>query len=87
MPTVRQKWAMTVQQPIDTCWQVSINWPVEGSVKGPDGDVLATFEHRRIGVMGVAGGDSLGKLESDTKDIGEDIAKFLSAWAKSKSLK
>jgi hypothetical protein len=32
--------------------------------------------------MGAFGGDSMGKLTSDTKDIGEDIAKFLSAWAK-----
>jgi uncharacterized protein DUF4410 len=60
---------------------------VEGSVKSADGKLLATFEHRRIGVMGVAGGDSLGKLASDTKSIGEDLAKFLSAWAKDKKLK
>jgi hypothetical protein len=60
---------------------------VEGSVKDAEGKLLATFEHRRVGVMGVAGGDSLGKLVSDTKSIGEDLAKFLSAWAKDKKLK
>ena len=35
---------------------------VEGSVKAPDGMLLATFKQRRIGVMGAAGGDSMGKL-------------------------
>jgi hypothetical protein len=60
---------------------------VEGSVKGPDGAMLATFKQRRIGVMGVAGGDSMGKLRSDAKNIAEDIAKFLSAWATGKKLK
>ena len=60
---------------------------VNGSVLSADGVVLATFEHRRIGVMGAFGGDSLGKLASDTKSLGEDIAKFLSAWATGKKLK
>jgi hypothetical protein len=55
---------------------------VEGSIKSADGTLLATFRQRRIGVMGMAGGDSLGKLTSDAKNIGEDIAKFLSQWAK-----
>jgi Domain of unknown function (DUF4410) len=59
---------------------------VEGSVRAPDGMLLATFKQRRIGVMGAAGGDSMGKLVSDTKDIAEDIAKFLSAWAKGQKL-
>lgn len=60
---------------------------VEGTVKGPDGTVLATFNQRRVGVMGVAGGDSVSKLQDDTKAIGEDIAKFLNAWATGKKLK
>jgi hypothetical protein len=60
---------------------------VEGSVKSSDGAVLATFQQRRVGVMGVAGGDSMDKLKNDTKAIGEDIAKFLSAWASGKKLK
>jgi hypothetical protein len=59
---------------------------VEGSVTSADGKVLAQFEQRRLGVMGVAGGNSLDKLQSDTRDIGEDIAKFLSAWAKGQKL-
>jgi hypothetical protein len=60
---------------------------VEGAVRSADGTLLAEFEQRRIGVMGVAGGNSMDKLTSDTRDIGEDIAKFLSAWAKGEKLK
>ena len=60
---------------------------VEGSVKSADGATFATFQQRRIGVMGVAGGDSLGKLIADTKNIAEDLAKFLSEWAKGNKLK
>jgi hypothetical protein len=37
--------------------------------------------------MGFAGGDSIGKMVADTKAIGEDLAKFLSAWATGKKLK
>jgi hypothetical protein len=37
--------------------------------------------------MGVGGGDSLAKLTSDSKSIGKDIAEFLDAWARGKSLK
>lgn len=59
---------------------------VEGALKSGDGKVLATFQQRRVGVMGVAGGNSLDKLKSDTRDIGQDIAKFLSAWATGKKL-
>jgi hypothetical protein len=60
---------------------------VQGAVKAGDGKLLAEFQQRRIGVMGVAGGNSLDKLTSDTRDIGEDLAKFLSAWAKGEKLK
>jgi hypothetical protein len=60
---------------------------VEGSIKSTDGTVLATFQQRRVGVMGVGGGDSMDKMRNDTKAIGEDIAKFLSAWASGKKLK
>src|SRR5262249_22469764 len=60
---------------------------VEGTVKAGDGCLIATFRQRQVGVMGAAGGDSLKKLSADTKTLGEDVAKFLSAWAKGKSLK
>jgi Domain of unknown function (DUF4410) len=60
---------------------------VEGTVKSFDGTVLATFQQRRVGVMGFAGGDSMEKMKADTNAIGEDIAKFLSAWATGKKLK
>jgi hypothetical protein len=60
---------------------------VEGSLKAADSTVLATFRQRRVGVMGIGGGDSMGKLISDTKNIAEDLATLLSAWAKGKNLK
>ena len=60
---------------------------VDGSVKSSDGTLLATFQQRRVGVMGVAGGDSMEKLVGDTKAIGEDLAKFLNVWVTGKKLK
>jgi hypothetical protein len=60
---------------------------VTGTVKGGSGALLATFAQTRHGVMGVGGGDSLGKLLSDSRNIGVDIAEFLSAWARDKALK
>jgi hypothetical protein len=59
---------------------------VAGVVKDATGKTLATFEQRRIGAMGMGGGDSLGKLMSDSRSIGEDIAKFLSKWGRGESL-
>jgi hypothetical protein len=59
---------------------------VTGVVKDSSGRTLAIFEQRRIGTMGMGGGDSLGKLMSDTRAIGEDIAKFLSKWARGENL-
>ena len=59
---------------------------VIGTVKDSTGRTLASFEQRRIGAMGIGGGDSLGKLMSDSRSIGEDIAKFLAKWARGESL-
>jgi hypothetical protein len=59
---------------------------VAGAVKDSTGRTLATFEQRRIGAMGMGGGDSLGKLMSDSRSIGEDIAKFLAKWGRGQSL-
>jgi hypothetical protein len=59
---------------------------VTGTVKDGSGALLATFKQRRVGTMGAAGGDSIKKMTGDCKSIGEDIAKFLSAWAKGKKL-
>jgi len=59
---------------------------VTGTVKDASGKVLAAFTQRRIGAMGVGGGDSLGKLMSDSRKIGEDIANFLSKWARGDDL-
>jgi hypothetical protein len=60
---------------------------VAGVVKDSTGRTLATFDQRRIGAMGMAGGDSLGKMMDDSRSIGEDIAKFLAKWARGDSLK
>ena len=59
---------------------------VTGLVKDASGKTLATFEQRRVGAMGIGGGDSLGKLMTDSRNIGEDIAKFLARWARGDSL-
>jgi Domain of unknown function (DUF4410) len=60
---------------------------VAGAVKDSTGTTLATFEQRRIGAMGMGGGDSLGKLMDDSRSIGEDIAKFLAKWGRGEKLK
>lgn len=60
---------------------------VSGAVKDSTGRTLATFAQRRVGAMGMGGGDSLGKLMSDSKSIGEDIGKFLTKWAAGGDLK
>jgi len=59
---------------------------VAGSVKDSTGKTLATFEQRRIGAMGMGGGDSLGKMMSDARSIGEDLAKFLAKWSRGQDL-
>ena len=59
---------------------------VTGTVKDASGKTLATFTQRRVGAMGVGGGDSLGKLMSDSRKIGEDIANFLAKWARGDDL-
>lgn len=60
---------------------------VAGEVKDASGKTLATFEQRRIGAMGMGGGDSLGKLMADSRNIGEDLAKFMAKWARGEKLK
>lgn len=59
---------------------------VTGSVKDSSGRTVATFEQRRVGTMGVGGGDSLGKLMADSGNIGEDIAKFVAKWTRGEKL-
>lgn len=60
---------------------------VAGTVTDAQGKTLATFEQRRIGAMGMGGGDSLGKLMADSRNIGEDLATFMARWARGDSLK
>jgi len=60
---------------------------VEGKVTAAAGNVLAEFKHRKHSGIGLAGGDYFKFMSDDTKDVGEDIARFLGAWATGKSLK
>lgn len=60
---------------------------VAGEVKDASGKTLATFEQKRYGAMGMGGGDSLGKLMADSRNIGEDLAKFMKKWALGEKLK
>lgn len=60
---------------------------VLGTVRESEDKTLATFVQRRHGATGIAGGDSRDKMIEDSGSIGEDIAKFLSVWAKGMSLK
>jgi hypothetical protein len=55
---------------------------VKGTVKSADGKVLAEFQQRRIGTRS----RGLDMLRDDSKQIGEDIAKFLNKWATGKKL-
>jgi len=60
---------------------------VEGTVKDASGKLLAEFKHRKASGIGIGGGDYFKFLTDDVKDVGEDIAKFLSAWGGGKPLK
>ena len=60
---------------------------IAGVVKDGSGKTLAEFEQERFGSMGIAGGNSMEKLRSDSKSIGSDIAGFLDAWARGKNLR
>lgn len=53
---------------------------ISGTFRTPAGETLGEFRHRRIGAMGMGGGDSLGKLLADSRSCGEDLAKFVHAW-------
>ncbi len=54
----------------------------KGTVKGPDGKLIAEFQQRRIGMRS----RGLEMLRDDTREIGEDLAKFLNKWASGKKL-
>ena len=59
---------------------------VAGEVRDGNGRLLANFRQRRIAVGGWGGGDSIKKMQSDSRSIGKDLAKFLHAWADGKRL-
>jgi hypothetical protein len=60
---------------------------IAGLVKDGSSKAVAEFTQERFGAMGVAGGNSMDKLTSDSRSIGQDIAEFIDAWARGKSLK
>lgn len=59
---------------------------VAGEVADNAGTLLAKFQQRRVASMGMFGGDSVKKMRDDCENIGEDLASFLSAWAKGQKL-
>ena len=59
---------------------------VAGEVRDRNGRLLANFRQRRIATGGWGGGDSIKKMQSDSRSIGKDLAKFLHAWADGKRL-
>ncbi len=59
---------------------------VGGTVKNGKGELLAEFTQKRIVVMGEFGGSYIPKMRKDCESLGEDIARFLSAWAKGEKL-
>jgi len=59
---------------------------VEGKITNAAGEVLAEFKHRKHSGVGIGGGDYFKFMSDDTKDVGEDIAKFLGAWATGRDL-
>jgi hypothetical protein len=59
---------------------------VTGTVKDAAGNVLAEFTHMKHSGIGVGGGDYVKFLSDDAKDVGKDLAKFLTRWATGKNL-
>ncbi len=59
---------------------------VAGTVKDSAGELLASFKHRKHSGIGVGGGDYIKFMSDDTKDVGKDIARFLTGWATGKDL-
>ena len=59
---------------------------VTGSLKDASGKVLAEFTHMKHSGMGIGGGDYVKFLSDDTRDVGRDIAMFLTKWATGKDL-
>jgi len=59
---------------------------VTGSLKDASGKVLAEFTHMKHSGIGIGGGDYVKFLSDDTKDLGRDLALFLTKWAAGKDL-
>jgi hypothetical protein len=59
---------------------------VAGTVRDGSGKLLARFEQRRVAATRVLGADAVGKMRQDSRNLGQDLAKFLKAWTSGKSL-
>jgi hypothetical protein len=59
---------------------------VAGTVRDGSGKLLVRFEQRRVSPTRVLGADPVRKMRQDSRNLGEDIAKFLKAWTSGKSL-
>jgi hypothetical protein len=59
---------------------------VAGTVRDGSGKLLVRFEQRRVAATRVLGADAVSKMRQDSRNLGEDIAKFLKAWTSGKSL-
>lgn len=55
---------------------------VAGRVTDASGEVLADFKHRKHSGIGIGGGDYVKFMSDDTEDVGTDIARFLTTWAR-----
>lgn len=54
---------------------------VAGRLLDASGTVLAEFKHRKHSGIGLYGGSYVKFMSDDTKDVGSDIALFLTTWA------
>jgi hypothetical protein len=55
---------------------------VAGTLTNTQGETLAEFKHMRHSGIGVGGGDYVKFLSDDVRDVGSDVAKFLTVWAR-----
>ena len=59
---------------------------VTGTLKDASGKVLAEFTHMKNSGFGIGGGDYAKFLSDDSRDVGRDLALFLTKWATRKDL-
>jgi hypothetical protein len=59
---------------------------ISGTLRDGSGKLLARFEQRRVAATRILGADAVGKMRQDSRNLGQDIARFLKAWTSGKSL-